>query len=137
MPSLVELGLATETEGGIEYNNFGVELLSVIYDGTVYSPGVILTNFLNLFLDHISSGVVTLMENGGAAEWSVGLVGDGVLGGIFAVLGFLPQILVLFLFFSILEDTGYMARIAFVLDRVFRRFGLSGRAFMPDRKSVV
>lgn len=131
MPSLVELGLATKTEGGIEYNNFGVELLSVIYDGTVYSPGVILTNFLNLFLDHISSGVVTLMENGGAAEWSVGLVGDGVLGGIFAVLGFLPQILVLFLFFSILEDTGYMARIAFVLDRVFRRFGLSGRAFMP------
>ncbi|MGN1373520.1 MAG: nucleoside recognition domain-containing protein, partial [Candidatus Coproplasma sp.] len=54
-----------------------------------------------------------------------------ILGGIFAVLGFLPQILTLFLFFSILEDTGYMARIAFVLDRIFRRFGLSGRAFMP------
>lgn len=128
MPSLVELGLATEENGA---NNFGVEILAVFYDGTVYSPGVILTNFLNLFLDHISDGIVTLMENGGAAEWATGLVGDGILGGIFAVLGFLPQILTLFLFFSIMEDTGYMARIAFVLDRIFRRFGLSGRAFMP------
>ncbi len=128
MPTLEDAGLYN-ADG--EPLNFGVELLAVIYDGTIYSPGVILTNLLNLFLDHISSGVVALMENGGAAEWSVGLVGDGVLGGIFAVLGFLPQILVLFLFFSILEDTGYMARIAFVLDRIFRRFGLSGRAFMP------
>lgn len=128
MPSLVDLGLATEENGA---NNFGVEILAVFYDGTVYSPGVILTNFLNLFLDHISDGIVTLMENGGAAEWATGLVGDGILGGIFAVLGFLPQILTLFLFFSIMEDTGYMARIAFVLDRIFRRFGLSGRAFMP------
>lgn len=131
MPSLVDLGLAAEVDGGVEYNNFGVEILSVFYDGTVYSPGVILTNFLNLFLDHISDGIITLMGNGGAAEWATGLIGDGILGGIFAVLGFLPQILTLFLFFSILEDSGYMARIAFVLDRVFRRFGLSGRAFMP------
>ncbi len=131
LPTLEELGLAAQGEGGLEYNNFGVELLAVFYDGAVYSPGVILTNFLNLFLDHISDGVVTLMENGGAAEWATGLVGDGILGGIFAVLGFLPQILTLFLFFSILEDTGYMARIAFVLDKIFRNFGLSGRAFMP------
>ena len=56
---------------------------------------------------------------------------DGVFGGLFAVLSFLPQILLLFLFFSILEDSGYMARVAFILDRIFRRFGLSGRAFMP------
>ena len=131
MPSLVELGLAVEEDGEVVYNNFGVEILAVFYDGAVFSPGVILTNFLNLFLDHISDGIVTLMENGGAAEWALGLIGDGILGGIFAVLGFLPQILTLFLFFSILEDTGYMARIAFVLDRIFRRFGLSGRAFMP------
>ena len=128
MPTLEDIGLLN-ADG--DPANFGVELLAVFYDGTVYSPGVILTNLLNLFLDHISGGIVTLMENGGAAEWATGLVGDGVLGGIFAVLGFLPQILVLFLFFSILEDTGYMARIAFVLDRIFRRFGLSGRAFMP------
>lgn len=131
LPSLAECGLAYEADGELVYNNFGCEILSTVYDGTLYSPGVVLTNLLNLVLDHVSDGVITLMENGGAAEWSTGLVGDGVLGGIFAVLGFLPQILVLFLFFSILEDTGYMARIAFVLDRVFRRFGLSGRAFMP------
>ena len=131
MPTLVDCGLATEVEGEIEYNNFGVEILAIFYDGAIYSPGVILTNFLNLFLDHISGGIVTLMENAEAAEWATGLVGDGILGGIFAVLGFLPQILVLFMFFSILEDSGYMARIAFVLDRIFRRFGLSGRAFMP------
>jgi len=61
MPSLVDLGLATEEDGA---NNFGVEILAIFYDGTVYSPGVILTNFLNLFLDHISDGIVTLMENG-------------------------------------------------------------------------
>lgn len=131
MPTLVDLGLAVEEDGEVVYNNFGVEILAVFYDGAVFAPGVILTNFLNLFLDHISDGIVTLMANGGAAEWATGLVGDGILGGIFAVLGFLPQILVLFLFFSILEDSGYMARIAFVLDRIFRRFGLSGRAFMP------
>ncbi|MCI8820335.1 MAG: ferrous iron transporter B [Clostridia bacterium] len=128
MPTLEELWLCN-AEG--EPKNFGVEIAAIFYDGTLYSPGVMLTNFLNLFLDHISDGIITLMERGGAAEWSTGLVGDGILGGIFAVLGFLPQILTLFMFFSVLEDSGYMARIAFVLDRIFRRFGLSGRAFMP------
>ena len=131
MPSLIDLGLASETDGETVYNNFGAELLSVVYDGAVFSPGVILTNLLNLILGHVSSGTVTLMQNGGAASWATGFVGDGVLGGIFAVLGFLPQILILFMFFSLLEDTGYMARVAFVLDRIFRKFGLSGRAFMP------
>lgn len=128
MPTLEELGLYN-ADG--EPKNFGVEIAAIFYDGTLYSPGVMLTNFLNLFLDHISDGIITLMERGGAAEWSTGLIGDGILGGIFAVLGFLPQILTLFMFFSVLEDSGYMARIAFVLDRIFRRFGLSGRAFMP------
>ncbi len=128
MPTLEELGLYN-ADG--EPKNFGVEIAAIFYDGTLYSPGVMLTNFLNLFLDHISDGIIALMERGGAAEWSTGLIGDGILGGIFAVLGFLPQILTLFMFFSVLEDSGYMARIAFVLDRIFRRFGLSGRAFMP------
>lgn len=128
MPTLEELGLYN-ADG--EPKNFGVEIAAIFYDGTLYSPGVMLTNFLNLFLDHISDGIITLMERGGAAEWSTGLIGDGILGGIFAVLGFLPQILTLFMFFSVLEDSGYMARIAFVLDRIFRKFGLSGRAFMP------
>ncbi len=119
-------------EGGLGMaENFGTSLLACFYDGAVFSPGVILTNILNLILDSISGGIVGGMENAGAAAWATGLVGDGILGGIFAVLGFLPQILVLFLFFSILEDSGYMARIAFVLDRIFRRFGVSGRAFMP------
>ena len=131
MPTLVECGLAAEIDGETVYNNFGVKLLSVFYDGAVFSPGVVLTNLLNLGLDAIQGGVVSGIESLGAAEWAVGLVGDGILGGIFAVLGFLPQILVLFLFFSILEDSGYMARVAFVLDRIFRRFGVSGRAFMP------
>ena len=63
--------------------------------------------------------------------WVQSFISDGVLGGIFAVLSFVPQMLLLFLFFSIQEDSGYMARIAFILDRIFRRFGLSGRAFMP------
>ena len=67
----------------------------------------------------------------GSPAWVGGFIGDGILGGLFAVIGFLPQILFLFLFFSIFEDTGYMARVAFILDRIFRKFGLSGRSFMP------
>ncbi len=122
MPTLEELGLE-DTVGGI--------FLGLVYDGTVFSPGVILTNILTLITDYITEGVSALIGVCGGAAWVDSLVCDAVLGGIFAVLGFLPQILVLFLFFSILEDTGYMARIAFVLDRIFRRFGLSGRAFMP------
>lgn len=79
----------------------------------------------------ICLGIKAIMVNGGAPDWVIGFIYDGVLNGIAAVLGFLPQILLLFFFFSILEDSGYMARIAFVLDRIFRRFGVSGRAFLP------
>ncbi len=119
-------------DGGLGWNeNFGTQLVACFYDGTVFSPGMILTNIVNLILDSISGGIVDGMTAAGAADWATGLVGDGILGGIFAVLGFLPQILVLFLFFSILEDSGYMARIAFVLDRLLRKFGVSGRAFLP------
>ena len=119
-------------EGGLGWEeNFGTKLLACIYDGAVFSPGVILTNLLNFVLDYISEGVSLFIGVCHGAPWVESLVVDAVLGGIFAVLGFLPQILTLFLFFSILEDSGYMARVAFVLDRIFRRFGLSGRAFMP------
>ena len=119
-------------EGGLGWEqNFGTLLLSCVYDGAVFSPGVILANLLNLGLSYASEGVSALIAAMGGAQWVQSFIVDGVLGGIFAVLGFLPQILTLFLFFSILEDTGYMARIAFVLDRILRRFGLSGRAFMP------
>ena len=112
-------------------DNFGTRLLACFYDGAIFSPGVIFTNLLNLVLGYITEGVGALITLCHGAPWVESFVLDGVLGGIFAVLGFLPQILTLFLFFSILEDTGYMARIAFVLDRLLRRFGLSGRAFLP------
>ena len=98
--------------------------------GSIHSPGVILFNFLDSSMGGVSEALAGAME-GAVADWATGLVVDGVLGGLFAVLSFLPQILLLFLFFSILEDSGYMARVAFILDRIFRRFGLSGRAFMP------
>ncbi len=127
-PTFEALGYA-KIEGTDLYENFGIALLSCFYDGAVFSPGVILTNIFNLILNYISYGFSLAVE--GASPWAASLVNDGIVGGITAVLGFLPQILTLFLFFSILEDSGYMARIAFVLDRIFRRFGLSGRAFMP------
>ena len=115
----------------LELSEVGAIFLGLIYDGAVFSPGVILTNILTLITDYITEGAGLLIGVCGGAAWVDSLVCDAVLGGIFAVLGFLPQILFLFLGFSILEDTGYMARVAFVLDRIFRRFGLSGRAFMP------
>ena len=121
MPALEDLGMDTD--------NVGVTLLACFYDGAVFSPGVILTNLLNWCLDWVTVLLELCCEN--AAPWVGSFVIDGVWGGLSAVLGFLPQILVLFLFFSILEDSGYMARVAFILDRIFRKFGLSGRAFMP------
>ena len=100
-------------------------------NGGINSPGVIFMNVFNAFTGWISDLVNQGLTLAGASSWSIGLVCDGILGGLFAVLGFLPQILCLFLFFAILEDSGYMARVAFILDRIFRKFGLSGRAFMP------
>ena len=123
--SLEDIGLMADGEPV----SFWAALLGCVYDGAVFSPGVILTNLLALLLDGVSGMVGGWFET--APAWVGGFIVDGVLGGLFAVLGFLPQILMLFLFFSILEDSGYMARVAFILDRIFRRFGLSGRSFMP------
>lgn len=109
----------------------GTAFEGVFGDGGINSPGVILFNLVDLATSSISTAIGDAMAAGGVAEWATGLVVDGIFGGLFAVISFLPQILVLFLFFSILEDTGYMARVAFILDRIFRKFGLSGRAFMP------
>lgn len=101
-------------------------------DGGINSPGVILFNFFDMSFSGIIDATSKAMEAAlGEGHWLTGFVCDGVLSGLFAILGFLPQILLLFLFFSIMEDTGYMARVAFILDRLFRRFGLSGRAFIP------
>ena len=121
--------------GGL-FNSPSLE--GTIYEGLFWtedglnSPGVILFNFFDQSFSAITDAVAGAMESGlGEGHWLTGFVCDGVLSGLFSILGFLPQILVLFLFFSIMEDTGYMARVAFILDRIFRRFGLSGRAFIP------
>lgn len=116
--------------------------LTPSFEGTIFegllwsevginSPGVILFNFVESITSLLGDGAALLMESLNAQEWSKGLVINGMLGGLFAVFSFIPQILILFLFFSILEDSGYMARVAFILDRLFRNLGLSGRSFMP------
>ena len=92
------------------------------------SPGVLLTNCAETGTDALIRAVASVLPEG---SWVTGLVCEGLLAGVCAVLCFLPQILCLFLFLSLLEDSGYMARVAFLLDRAFRRFGLSGRAFVP------
>lgn len=97
----------------------------------ISTPGAIVFNLMGFITDQIGGGIALGMENAGAAEWAQGLVNDGIWGGLSGILSFIPQILVLFLFISILEDSGYMARVAFILDRAFRKFGLSGRAFIP------
>ena len=95
--------------------------------------GSFLTDWTNdVFGAEILQGnAAVLMENWGAAEWLTGLVVDGIIGGVGSVLGFVPQMLVLFLMLCILEDCGYMARVAFIMDRIFRKFGLSGKSFIP------
>ena len=103
----------------------------ILFSDGLHSPGVILFNAMDFFTATLGEWIVAGLQDLGASPAVVSLVENGVLRGVFGVLSFLPQILVLFLFFSILEDTGYMARVAFMLDRIFRRFGVSGRAFMP------
>ncbi len=129
LPSLEDLGLL-DADG--EFLNFGVKLLACVYDGAVFSPGVIINKLWNeILVGELFGWLGGLVEGSGMEAWAVGLINNGIFEGLAAVLSFLPQILVLFLFFSILEDSGYMARIAFILDRMFRKFGLSGRSFMP------
>ena len=101
-------------------------------DGGIASPGVILFNFFDMSFSALIDLAKSGMDAGlGEGHWLTGFVCDGALSGLFAILGFLPQILLLFLFFSIMEDSGYMARVAFIFDKIFRKFGLSGRAFIP------
>ena len=112
--------------------SYGGRWLATIYDGTIYSPGVVVNNIWNdMIVGEIAGRIQEAVDGSGMADWAKGLINHGIIDGITAVLSFLPPILVLFLFFSILEDSGYMARIAFILDRMFRKFGLSGRAFLP------
>ena len=104
-----------------------------VYYIAVSSLGAILTDWTNdtLFGEIIGENVATFLENVGIAPWLQGLINDGIIGGVGAVLGFVPQIMLLFFLLSLLEDCGYMARIAFIMDRIFRKFGLSGKSFIP------
>ena len=102
--------------------------------GGIPSLGVWLQSWMGTLTGSIMDGVSSLFALGGDAvleSWYASLVVDGLLNGLDAVLSFIPQILLLFLFIAILEDSGYMARVAFILDRAFRKFGLSGKAFIP------
>ncbi len=104
-----------------------------VYYIAVSSLGTIATDWTNdtLFGEIISGNVSTWLEGVGVADWLQGLVVDGLIGGVGAVLGFVPQIMILFFLLSILEDCGYMSRVAFIMDRIFRKFGLSGKSFIP------
>ena len=108
-------------------------VMFVVYYVSVSWLGTIVTDWTNdtLFAGTIQPLVGGWLEAAGAAEWLTGLVVDGIIGGVGAVLGFVPQMFILFFFLSILEDCGYMARVAFIMDRIFRKFGLSGKSFIP------
>ncbi len=108
-------------------------VMFAVYFISIGSLGAWITEFMNdtLFGEWIVPGIATLLDKWGVAPWVVGMVADGIFGGVGAVLGFVPQMLILFLLLSLLEDCGYMSRIAFIMDRVFRRFGLSGKSFIP------
>ena len=84
-----------------------------------------------LFGDWLIPSVSSYLESVAAAPWLQSLITDGIIGGVGAVLGFVPQLMILFFFISFLEDCGYMARVAFIMDRIFRQFGLSGKSFIP------
>ncbi len=104
----------------------------IVYYVSVTTVGTMVTDWTNdSFVGGIQGVVSDGLGNAGVADWLISLVSDGIIGGLGAVLGFVPQMAILFLFLSILEDCGYMVRIAFVMDRVFRHFGLSGKSFIP------
>ena len=108
-------------------------VMFLVYYVSVTSVGAILTDWTNdtLFGEWIIPGAQSFFESIGCADWLTGLIVDGVISGVGAVLGFVPQMLVLFLFLAFLEACGYMARVAFIMDRIFRKFGLSGKSFIP------
>lgn len=108
-------------------------IMILVYYIAVTSVGTIVTDFTNdiLFGEWIMGGLAALFERVNVAPWLSSLVVDGIVGGVGAVIGFVPQMLVLFLLLALLEDVGYMARVAFIMDRIFRKFGLSGKSFIP------
>ena len=116
----------------VMYVVYSLSMGTSIADGGL-GIGTFLTDWTNDVLggEWMIEGSRALLESWGASGWVVGLISDGIVAGVGAVLGFVPQMLVLFLMLCILEDIGYMARIAFIMDRIFRKFGLSGKSFIP------
>ena len=109
-----------------------VAVMWLVYYVSVTTVGTFVTDWTNdVFVVAIQDFFTNILTSIGAGDLVMGLVVDGIIGGLGAVLGFVPQMAILFLFLSILEDCGYMVRIAFVMDRVFRHFGLSGKSFIP------
>lgn len=108
-------------------------VMFIVYYISVTTVGTLLTDFTNdVFVgEWCQGGASWLLERIGCADWLESLIVDGIIGGVGAVLGFVPQMLVLFIFLAFLEGCGYMARVAFVMDRIFRKFGLSGKSFIP------
>lgn len=108
-------------------------VMFIVYYVSVTTVGSLLTDWTNdtLFGEWIIPAAQGALESIGCADWLTGLLVDGIISGVGAVLGFVPQMLVLFIFLAFLEGCGYMARIAFIMDRIFRKFGLSGKSFIP------
>ena len=111
---------------------YAIAMGTSVADGGI-GIGTFATDWTNdvLFGEIVPNALGGLLESIGVAGWLYGLIMDGIVAGVGAVLGFVPQMLVLFFLLSILEDVGYMARVAFIMDRIFRRFGLSGKSFIP------
>ena len=109
-----------------------IAIMWLVYYVSVTTVGTFVTDWTNdVFVVSIQDFLTGVLTNLGASELLIQLIVDGIVGGVGAVIGFAPQMVILFLFLSILEDCGYMVRIAFVMDRVFRHFGLSGKSFIP------
>ncbi len=106
-------------------------IMFIVYAISIGTVGDWTVGFMTDLFDQIGGAAETLLQGWGCATWLIDLIKDGVIGGIGAVLGFVPQMLILFLLLSCLEDCGYMSRVAFIMDRLFRRFGLSGKSFIP------
>lgn len=107
-------------------------VMFLVFQVTFGAVGSATIDFLDVFINETLSEAVTgWLEAGGAASWLIALVVDGILAGVGGVLVFVPQIMILFLFLSLLEDSGYMARAAFVMDRLLRKLGLTGKSFIP------
>ena len=135
--AITDLSLSDKIDRIVTSKYFGFPIFAVViflvYYLSISTIGTMGTDWVNdvLFGDIIPSGAEKLLETLNVAPWLHSLVLDGIIAGVGAVLGFLPQMAMLFFMLAILEDSGYMARVAFIMDKVFRRFGLSGKSFIP------